>query len=75
MRQAFMINATMPVGWLHELNAAVQMPFVVGIFERQHPFTHGRERFKALRRPSGQYLTVRNNDSEYGLSLLTLGRL
>jgi len=38
-----MIDATMPVGWRYEPDAAVQMPFVVGMFERQHPFTHRRE--------------------------------
>jgi hypothetical protein len=29
-----MIHATMPVDWRYEPDAAVQMPFVVGMLER-----------------------------------------
>jgi hypothetical protein len=48
MREALLINATMSIRRCHEQDAAMQVLFVVGLLERQHLFTHGRYRFKAL---------------------------
>ena len=41
-------TTTVAIRRCHEPDTAVQVLFVVGVLERQHPVTHSRERFKAF---------------------------
>jgi hypothetical protein len=64
MRQALVINATMPIGLCHEVDTTVPMLFVVGVLDASIHSRKAVSDLKPFEGHSGQYLTVRNNDSE-----------
>jgi hypothetical protein len=65
----------MSVGGRYEVDAVVRALFIVSVFERQPHSRTAVSDSNSFEVHSGQYLTIRNNDSECGLSLMTLGRL
>jgi len=65
----------MSLSWRDEADGAVQVFLVIPVDEATHPFSRFDEIGKCLARIPWRYFKVLNKDSEYGLSLLTDGRL